>query len=253
MVPSADQWSTASMESIKALLWIYRTALARSVELLIGNWGIIFAPLAYSLLLSVATLILSPFWLIGGMLLTAVAAACASSALYLLDNVMRVGKTNLNDFLKGFSVYLGEVLTIAFILWIPLMLLSRVAYTTAEGPFIVLAVQMLLYVFLNPVPELIYQNRLSGLSLLSASYEFIVANWIEWFLPNILLTALGYLLLAALNQVAVHLPWFVEFFFVSSVFGLFLMFLMIYRGLLFSELNGTTRRSRVFRYRARSG
>jgi hypothetical protein len=241
------------MESIKALLWIYRTALSRSVELLVRNWGIIFAPLAYSFLLSIATLIFSPFWLIGGMLLTAVAAACASSGLYLLENVVRVGKTNLNDFLKGFTVYLGEVLTIAFILWIPLVLLSRVAYTTPEGAFIMVAVRILLYVFLNPVPELIYQNRLSGLSLLSASYEFIVANWIEWFLPNLLLTALAYVLLIGLDQVTTYLPWFVDFFFISSAFGLFLTFLMIYRGLLFSELNGSTRRSRVFRYRARSG
>jgi hypothetical protein len=239
------------MESIKALLWIYRTALSRSAELLVRNWGIIFAPLAYSVLLSLATLIFSPFGLIGGMLLTAVAAACASSGLYLLQNVVRVGKANVNDFLKGFSVYLGEVLTIAFILWIPLMLLSRVAYASPEGAFIIVAVRILLYVFLNPVPELIYQSRLSGLTLLSASYEFIVSNWIEWFLPNVVITALGYLLLQWLNQLAAYLPWFLEFFFISSAFGLFLTFLMIYRGMLFSDLNGTTRRSRLFRYRAR--
>jgi uncharacterized membrane-anchored protein YitT (DUF2179 family) len=132
------------------------------------------------------------------------------------------------------------------------LLLSRVAYTTPEGAFIVLAVRILLYVFLNPVPELIYQSRVSGLALLSASYEFIVPNWIEWFLPNLLLTALAYLLLEWLNQVAVYLPFFLDSLFISAAFGLFLTFLMIYRGVLFAELSGTTRRSRVFRYRARS-
>jgi hypothetical protein len=240
------------MESIKALLWIYRTAWSRSVALLGGNWAIILAPLAYSLLLSIATVLFSPFWLIGGMLVTAVAAACASSGLYLLDNILRTGRATMNDFLKGFSVYLGEILTIAFILWIPMMLLSRVAYTTPEGTFIVLAVRILLYVFLNPVPELIYQGRTSGLALLSASYEFIVANWLEWFLPNVLLTALAYLLLQWLNRGAIYLPFFLDVFFISAAFGLFLAFIMIYRGVLFTELSGTTRRSRVFRYRARS-
>jgi hypothetical protein len=239
------------VESVKALLWIYRTALSRSVELLSRNWGIIFAPLAYSVLLSIAALIFSPFGFVGGMLLTAVAAACASSGLYLLDNILRVGKSHLDDFTKGFSVYLGEVLTIAFILWIPMTLLARVAYTTPEGAFVVLAVRILLYVFLNPVPELIYQSRLSGLQLLSASYEFIVANWIEWFLPNVLITAVGYLLLQWLNEIADYLPFFLKFFFVSAAFGLFLTFLMLYRGVLFGELSGTTRRSRLFRYRAR--
>jgi hypothetical protein len=240
------------MESIKTLLWIYRAAWSRSVGLLGGNWAIIIAPLVYSVVLSIATVLFSPFWLIGGMLVTVVAAACASSGLYLLDNVLRTGKATMNDFIKGFSVYLGEILTIAFILWIPMMLLSRVAYTTPEGAFIVLAARILLYVFLNPVPELIYQGRVSGLALLSASYEFIVANWIEWFLPNVLLTALAYLLLRWLNQVAVYLPFFFDSLFISLVFGLFLTFIMIYRGVLFGELSGTTRRSRVFRYRARS-
>jgi hypothetical protein len=239
------------VETIKALLWIYRTALSRSIELLVRNWAVMFAPLLYSVLLSVAALLLGPFGLVGGMLVTAVAAACASSGLYLLDNILRVGKSHLDDWIKGFSVYLGEVLTIAFILWIPMTLLTRVAYSTAEGAFIVLAVRILLYVFLNPVPELIYQSRLSGLQLLSASYEFIVANWIEWFLPNVLITAVGYLLLHWLNQVADYLPFFLEFFFVAAAFGMFLTFLMLYRGVLFGELSGTTRRSRLFRYRAR--
>jgi hypothetical protein len=54
------------------------------------------------------------------------------------------------------------------------------------------------------------------------------------------------------DEVTASLPWFVDFFFISAAFGLFLTLLMIYRGLLFAELNGSTRRSRVFRYRARS-
>ncbi|MGH7826550.1 MAG: hypothetical protein ACREQ7_15420 [Candidatus Binatia bacterium] len=241
------------MESIKALLWVYRASWSRSVELLAGNWAIIFAPLAYSIIISIAGVILSRFGLIGGMLLTAVSAACASSGLYLLDNVVRMGKANLNDFLKGFSVYLGDILTIAFILWIPMMLLSRFAYTTPEGSFIILAVQLLLYVFLNPVPELIYQGRVSGLALLSASYEFIVANWIEWFIPNVLITAAGWLLLRWLSQAASYLPFFLDSLFILAGIGLFLTFLMIFRGVLFSELSGTTRRSRLFRYRSRGG
>jgi hypothetical protein len=239
------------MEPIKAVLWIYRMAGARSLELLTRNGGIIFAPLAYSILLSLAIVIFSPFWLIGGLLLTAVAAACASSGLYLLENVIRGGKANLNDFMKGFTVYLGEVLTIAFILWIPLTLLSRVAYTTPEGPLIILAVQILLYVFLNPVPELIYQSRVSGLALLSASYEFIVANWIEWFGPNIVITAAGYLLLRWLARAGSYLPFFLDSLLISAGFSIFLMCFMIFRGVLFAELSSTSRRSRVFRYRAR--
>ncbi|HEY2990177.1 MAG TPA: hypothetical protein VGL11_20860 [Candidatus Binatia bacterium] len=241
------------METVKATLWIYRVALRRAVELLAGNWGIIFAPLAYSVVLSVAKMVFEPLGFIGGMIVTAVAAACGSSALFLIENIVRMGKVVLNDFIKGFSVYLWEIIGIAFILWIPMTLLRQVAYSTEEGPLIVFLVQFLLYVILNPVPELIYQSRTSGIALLSASYEFIVDNWIEWFVPNVSITAAAYLLLNWLDVPASYLPSFFRYFFIFSVFGLLLTFLMIFRGLLFSELAGTTRRSRAYRYRARSG
>jgi hypothetical protein len=216
------------------------------------NPGIVLAPLAYGLLLSLADLLFARLWLVGGILLTAAAAACASSGLYLLENLVRRGTVTLSDFFTGFSVYLGEVLTIAFILWIPMMLLARVALTTPQGAFLWVAVNVILYVLLNAVPELIYQSRISGLALLSASYEFIVANWLEWFVPNILIATAGYLLIPALNRLAVSLPDFLALLFVASAFGLFVAFFMIFRGVLFAELSGSTRRSRLFRYRARA-
>jgi hypothetical protein len=51
---------------------------------------------------------------------------------------------------------------------------------------------------------------------------------------------------------ASYLPSLLYSFLLYSVFLLLLTFLMIFRGLVFSELNGTTRRSRAYRYRARS-
>jgi hypothetical protein len=238
------------MELLKATLWIYKSALLKSIQLLGKNWAIIFAPLVYSVILSVAALLLGPFWLIGGIVLWIVTAACASSGLYLIENVIRTGRATISDFKKGFTVYLGEILTIGFILWIPMMLLSRVAYATPEGALLVLGIKILLYVILNAVPELIYQSRLSGLALLSGSYQFIVENWVEWLLPNLLIAAAGYLLVGLVSGLMLWMPYFVQFFIFTAAFGLFLTFLMLFRGVLFTELNGTTRRSRLYRYRA---
>jgi hypothetical protein len=240
------------MEQIKAIFWIYKTCLIRTVELVRGNLGIIFAPIAYGLALSAAALLLAPLGFIGGMVLGVVLAACASSALYLIENVVRMGKASLQDFTRGFSVYIWEILTIAFIFWIPMRLLAQFAFTTPNGPLLYLGVQILLYVIFNAVPELIYQGRVSGLALLSASYQFIVENWIEWLLPNLLVGVAGYLLRNLVYQLVTPVPFFLQYFLVETAFGLFLTFLMIFRGLLFSELNGTTRRSRVYRYKARS-
>ena len=240
------------MEQIKAIFWIYRTCLIRTVELIRDNLGIIFAPIAYGLVLSAAAVLVAPLGIIGGIIIGLVLSACASSALYLIENVVRMGKASLQDFTRGFSVYLWEILTIAFIFWIPMRLLAQVAFTTPNGPLLYLAAQILLYVIFNAVPELIYQGRVSGLALLSASYQFIVENWIEWLLPNLLVGVVGYLLRNLVYELVAPLPFFLQYFLVEAAFGLFLTFLMIFRGLLFSELNGTTRRSRVYRYKARS-
>jgi hypothetical protein len=240
------------METIQATLWIYRIALRRTLELLAGNWAIIFAPLAYSVVLSVAAAFLAPLGFIAGIVITAVSAACGSSGLYLIENVVRGGKVGFDDFIRGFGVYLWEILGIAFILWIPMVLLSQVAYSTSQGPLIVFLVQILLYIILNPMPELIYQTQISGIALLSASYEFIVENWIEWFAPNVSIAVAGYWLISWVDLPAEYVPSFFRFFFIFAVFGVLLTFLMIFRGLLFSELNGTTRRSRAYRYRANS-
>ena len=240
------------MEQIKAIFWIYKTCLIRTVELVRNNLGIIFAPIAYGVLLSAATMLLAPLGIIGGIIMGVVLAACASSGLYLVENVVRMGKTSLQDFARGFSVYIWEILTIAFIFWIPMRLLAQFAFTTPNGPLLYLGVQILLYVIFNAVPELIYQGRVSGLALLSASYQFIVENWIEWLLPNLLVGLAGYMLRNLVYQLVAPMPFFLQYFLVEAAFGLFLTFLMIFRGLLFSELNGTTRRSRVYRYKARS-
>ena len=240
------------MEQIKALVWIYKTCLIHTVALVRENLGIIFAPLAYGFVLSAAASLLAPLGFIGGMVLGVVLAACASSALYLIENVVRMSKATLQDFTKGFTVYIWEILTIAFIFWIPMRLLAQFAFTTPNGPLLYLGVQILLYIIFNPVPELIYQGRVSGLALLSASYQFIVENWIEWLLPNLLIGILGYMLWDLVYRLATPMPFFLHDFLAKAAFGLFLAFLMIFRGLLFGELNGTTRRSRVYHYKARS-
>src|SRR5205814_9180216 len=129
------------MEIVLATLWIYRIAFRRTLDLLSANWLVILAPLAYSVILSLATTLIGPFGLIGGFIMTAVKAACASSALFLIENIVLMGKASRSDFTKGFSVYFGEILIIFFILWIPMMLLSEVAAASPQGPAVVLFVQ----------------------------------------------------------------------------------------------------------------
>ncbi|HEU4342359.1 MAG TPA: hypothetical protein VFU31_12380 [Candidatus Binatia bacterium] len=239
------------MKIVQATLWIYLNAIRRSGQSVAKNWIVSFAPLIYGVGLSVAAWLAAPLGgIVGGFLLGLASQACLSSGLYLIQNIVQIGKTNFDDFVKGFTVYFWELVRIAFILWIPLWVASQALASVPNGRLIFALIQIALYVFLNPVPEFIYQTRSSGVELLSASYTFIVENWIEWFIPNIALTAAGYLLLQLLEISAAGLPGFLQVFLVAFVFGLCLTYVMVFRGFLFAELNGTNRRSRVYRYNA---
>ncbi|MFQ5850284.1 MAG: hypothetical protein ACE5JU_06805 [Candidatus Binatia bacterium] len=239
------------MEILKATLWIYRVALLRSAQLVAENWLVVLAPLAYGVILSVASVFFIPLGFMGGMLLVLTSNACMSSGLYLIENILKARKADFNDFIRGFTVYLWEIVRISFILWIPMMVASTVLYRIPNGPLILLFIQITLYVILNAVPELIYQSRVSGLELLAASYNFITENWPEWFTPNLFITVAGFSLVRVLSLIARALPVSVQIFALAFILGLFLTYLMIFRGILFSELNGSNRRGRVYRYKLR--
>ncbi len=239
------------METIKATLWIYRIAFKHSTQLVRQNWAVVFAPLGFSVFLSVASIFLIPFGLVGGLLLLLASNACMSSGLHLLENILNSRRANFNDFLKGFTVYLWEIVRISFILWIPMMVVSSVLTPNPNGHIIIMFIQIALYIFLNAVPELIYQSRASGVDLLGASYHFIIENWAEWFAPNIIITFAGWALMQAINPLASVLAAPLNIFVIASLIGFFLAYLMIFRGLLFTELNDSNRRARIYRYKAR--
>ena len=238
------------MKHLRVTLWIYALALRRSWESVSKNWIVSFAPLAFGFIFSSAVSLVGRLGFIGGIVILLVSQACLSSGLYMIENIVHMGKTNFDDFVKGFSVYLWELVRISFILWIPLRLAQIAFAEVPNGGLMLALIEIALYVFLNPVPEFIYQTQSSGIELLGASYNFIVENWIDWFIPTIALTVLGYLLVQALSFMTLSLPGWVQFFIVSFGFGLCLTYIMVFRGFLFAELHGTTRRGRAYRYDA---
>ena len=240
------------MQVLQVTLWMYANAVRRSWKSVSKNWVVSLAPIAYGLILAIVASIVAPLGIIGGLLFSLASQACVSSGLFLIKQLVDGKKADFNDFLNGFGVYLWELLGIAFILWIPLRVLSMGLAGTPNGDLIYFLIKLVLYILLNPVPEFIYQTRASGLDLISASYNFIVENWIEWLLPNIVLLAVGYFLLAMLEAFLFSLPPFVALFVYAFLAGLALTYVMIFRGFLFAQLHGTTRRSRLYRYRANS-
>ena len=239
------------MKILQVTVWMYTTAVQRSWEAVRKNWVVSLAPVVFGLILSVVGSLVAPLGIIGGFIYSLVSAACASSGLFLIKNLVESGKANFNDFLSGFTVYIWDVITISFILWIPMRVAAMGLASVANGALIYLLLRLGLYILLNAVPELIYQSRTSGLELIGASYNFIVENWLEWLIPNLLFAVAGYFLLDMLQSLNFSLPAYLELFLNALFLGLGLAYFMTFRGFLFSELHGTTRRSRMYRYDAR--
>lgn len=237
------------MSVVPATLWLYRTALRRSWESLLKNWVVSLAPWAYAAILSGVAAVAAPLGLLGGLILGVAMQACISSALYLIKNIVESGRANFRDFINGFTVYLWELLGIAFILWIPMRVLAMALASATNGALIFALIQIAVYILLNPLPELVYQTRSSGLALIGDSYNFVVENWLEWFVPNVLLTIAGYLIVQVFAAVTSGLPGALQIFITAVGMGLCLSYFMIFRGFLFAELYGSTRRSRAYRYK----
>lgn len=240
------------MQTLQVTLWMYAMALKRSLACVGGNWVVSFAPVVYGIGLAVVASLVAPLGIVGGLLLSIASQACVSSGLFLIKNMIDSNRADINDFLNGFAVYLWELIGIAFILWIPMRVAASALAPMPNGALIFVLIKLVLYILLNPVPELIYQTRTSGLELISASYSFIVENWLEWLIPNLLLAAAGFYLLGIIEPLLYGLPWFLEFFLYWFLVGLGLTYFMTFRGFLFAQLHGTTRRSRLYRYKAQS-
>jgi hypothetical protein len=166
---------------------------------------------------------------------------------------------------------------VGFVLWLPAMLLEKGVETNPNGAFLASAAFLLLFIVFNPAPEVIYQIRHdSPLDVLRESYEFVIDNWIEWFLPLALVVApFGLSFFFSLSgrlgrgagldffQVLI-LPFTVLSAWITYLFGvlglplragtllvivltpLLAVAMLLFRGHLFAALHGGSRRQRLF-------
>lgn len=105
---------------------------------------------------------------------------------------------------------------------------------------------LLALVIFNPLPETIYLEDYDGLNSFIHSGKFIKENIINWGIPNILISLIFYFatrnrsLLEALNLKDI------KSIAISLLIVLGVGIYMIYRGMLFDELNNSSRRKREF-------
>ncbi len=166
-------------------LTLYRNAFRKTGESLVRGWMTIVAVVGFGFLLLLATQIASPLGMIGGFLLGAVNALLVGATLSLIEqSISHTRALTIRDILGSVGHYFWDVIGIGFILWLPLMALDLTTQSNPYGQVLSYAVLLLIFLLLNPAPEIVYQVRHdSPLEVLKTSYEFILENWIEWFLP----------------------------------------------------------------------
>jgi hypothetical protein len=121
----------------------------------------------------------------GGFLLGAVNALLVGMTLSLVEQGVSYAKAvTIQDVFDSFGHYFWDVIGVGFVLWIPLMALDIGTQQNPNGQLISYAVMLLIFILLNPAPEIIYQvPHDSPLDVFKRAYDFVLENWIEWFLP----------------------------------------------------------------------
>ena len=232
------------MTWLTTTLSMYGRAFRRAGELTLRTWPVAGTTFAYSLALAAAAIVASSLGIVGGFLMSLVWAACVSSFLSMVEMILRTGSVSWADFRRSFGLYLWDVVGVTFILWVVFAVATPALRTLPQGPGLILGMNLVIAVLFNAVPELIYLGHHSSLELLTESYRFIADNWIEWFPPTLVAGAIFVVLMELpLAGALVVVKW--------ALVGLFVYFVMVLRGFLFEELQGSTRRSRAFRYRSR--
>lgn len=257
---------------LRATLSLYRGALAQSLALLWEQpWLLLLVP-AYTLALGSVATLAAPLGLAGGLLSFLALAACSSSFLALVGERVARRRVSFADLGPSFTRHLGSVASVLFVFWIIELLLSLIVAQDPGLAPLELAVQAGLFLVFNAVPELIYQGSREGLALLEDAVEFLRQNALEWLLPVAALLAPLFALdprtgLRALAEVgaANALLWMASAIaaWLPSLAGgatsalalvlasAVLLWVMLFRGLLFRALARSSRRRRVFEARMR--
>jgi hypothetical protein len=221
-------------------LALYGRVFRQAAERAAANWPLAALAVGYPMLLALLARVLGPYGILGGFVLTAVAAACFSSWLHFMEQVVRRGRANLSDLGESFGTYLADLLNVGFLLFL-LQLLANVVL--APFPLLLIVFFLATLVFLNALPELVYLGRNAAPQLLAESYRFIGQNWIESFPANFVFAAL----IVLVDRLLPDGP----FGLISAVgAGLVATYVSIARGLLFLELTTSSRRAREFRRRS---
>ncbi len=247
------------MNFIQDIIMTNKNLIPKSIKSTTKNWKIFLVGIAYAAASIIMWRVAANAWILGGIVITLFQSAVISDYLYLIENIVSYDRFTMYDFKSGFPVYLRKIYTILILIWLVqygASLFLRPIFSIRIGSLSLwFLVQLIAFILLNPLPETIYQKHYDGLYSISYAFDFIKENWLEWFIPNIVVFAIGYLIhifaksivaILSINNPVFFLNFILQIIVYSIFYQLIIAFAMIYRGHLFNILSTSTRRKRMF-------
>lgn len=229
------------MKALIVYARLYGDCLAKTFRGLRKNLWTALLPIGLVVGEGIIGALLRPLGMVGGFIMTLVGAAVASCYLYFVGEIVGNARVTVAEFRVSIGRYFWSVINLGFVLWIVSLLLGMVTRGNRNGGLLQLMVLLAELILLNPAPETIYQRgTYGGLETIQRCVDFLQANWIEWFIPNLLIGLP--LALALIAGIVLFGP-------LGVLIGVLAHLVMIFRGHLFQALDGTSHRQRMYRYR----
>lgn len=246
------------MSVLQDILVTNKAVMKKSSRALQNNPGLLLVGAVYLIAVIVVAQLAGSVGIFGGLVMTLFQSAVFSNYLFLMNRIVRVGQFTQEDFRMGFRVYFRKVWIVLLIIWV-----AEFAVVTLAQPIglfipafglVTLIAQVIAFVLFNPLPETLYQKHLAEVDSFTYSFKFIRENWIDWFIPNVVLGGACYGLYWGINRIFATalggLPFALRtslsIVLIAILVQAILGYMMVYRGFLFEMLSTTTRRKRLF-------
>lgn len=251
---------------VRATLEIYKTALIDSAKAFVSSAKYLLFHLLLIVLIALTIPLAGLFGsLAGGFLLGFVLAYVVACYLVTVRNSLERASLSLKEMFEEGLALFSPVIGVLFAFFI-IGYLGRFVFSNPNSQWMLACLNLLLAVFLNPIPEILMVRPNFVLSMASESYEFILENFVEWFLPFLLILLPLFIISPSLsigvgikiftNNPLYALEYFIYlasgFAFISSAVLyltpvlLIVYFIAIFRLALYRSLSGSTRRKRMY-------
>lgn len=257
-------------EIFAGTLQSYNRSAQGATKILIKNWQIIPASICAFLVFTLTMIVLgqAQMGIVGGFVAGLVQIALLTVYYHWIRQCASGGALKREELIYFDYALFSAIINVGFIFFIAQFLLQT-SLQTESARWILPVINLAICIIFNPVPEIIEEHRGDGLWSLREAYEFVLENWIEWFVPFVLILLPWIWLspagpLAALSATDPLLPGIIlireaQLFagrslgmVVGIILGVILAnWFMIFRALLFRELSTGSRRKRAYRMRNR--